>query len=276
MQPLRWERRPDGLRAPALVCAFKGWNDAGESAPRRCSFLGTGAGAPSASRPSIPRSSSTSSHAPDDPPHRGPHARDRVARDRDLRGARAARAARPDHALRPRALVPLAHLLRARCSISPRRSASSSWSRSARCSPTCPHSRPVGITGVRLRRGAGRAARARAADLRGPDRASSASCTPPARTRACRARRCGPPCRTTSRSSPNPKAALALLRKLEGLIGVTVDASELETPRPSTSARSSRAVEIGPRRAGLRRAPRAGGGRGGGQPRPRRSSPRAT
>ena len=32
MQPLRWERRPDGLRAPALVCAFKGWNDAGESA----------------------------------------------------------------------------------------------------------------------------------------------------------------------------------------------------------------------------------------------------
>jgi hypothetical protein len=38
--PLRWERRPDGLRAPALVCAFKGWNDAGESATSAVSFMG--------------------------------------------------------------------------------------------------------------------------------------------------------------------------------------------------------------------------------------------
>ncbi len=32
MQPLIWDRRPDGLRAPALVCAFRGWNDAGDAA----------------------------------------------------------------------------------------------------------------------------------------------------------------------------------------------------------------------------------------------------
>ena len=32
MQPLIWDRRPDGLRAPALVCAFQGWNDAGDAA----------------------------------------------------------------------------------------------------------------------------------------------------------------------------------------------------------------------------------------------------
>ena len=32
MQPLQWEYRPDGLRAPALVCAFKGWNDAADAA----------------------------------------------------------------------------------------------------------------------------------------------------------------------------------------------------------------------------------------------------
>ncbi len=31
-QPLQWEYRPDGLRAPALVCAFKGWNDAADAA----------------------------------------------------------------------------------------------------------------------------------------------------------------------------------------------------------------------------------------------------
>src|SRR5918997_619603 len=45
MQPVRWERRPDALRAPALVCAFKGWNDAGESASSALSFLGSGLGA---------------------------------------------------------------------------------------------------------------------------------------------------------------------------------------------------------------------------------------
>src|SRR5215213_4025022 len=40
MQPLIWERRPDGLRAPALVCAFKGWNDAGDAASAALSFVG--------------------------------------------------------------------------------------------------------------------------------------------------------------------------------------------------------------------------------------------
>ena len=32
MPPLIWEHRPDGLRSPVLVCAFKGWNDAGDAA----------------------------------------------------------------------------------------------------------------------------------------------------------------------------------------------------------------------------------------------------
>src|SRR3954463_5614157 len=45
MQPLRWLRRPDGLRAPALVCAFKGWNDAGESATSALTFLAGSLGA---------------------------------------------------------------------------------------------------------------------------------------------------------------------------------------------------------------------------------------
>jgi predicted ATP-grasp superfamily ATP-dependent carboligase len=39
MQPLIWDRRPDGLRAPAMVCAFKGWNDAGDAASGAVSFL---------------------------------------------------------------------------------------------------------------------------------------------------------------------------------------------------------------------------------------------
>src|SRR3954471_7427289 len=40
MQPLRWERRPAPLRAPALVCAFKGWNDAGDAASSALKFVG--------------------------------------------------------------------------------------------------------------------------------------------------------------------------------------------------------------------------------------------
>jgi proteasome assembly chaperone (PAC2) family protein len=36
---LIWDRRPDGLRAPAMVCAFSGWNDAGDAASNAASFL---------------------------------------------------------------------------------------------------------------------------------------------------------------------------------------------------------------------------------------------
>ncbi len=41
MQPLQWEHRPDGLRAPAVVCAFKGWNDAADAASSAATFVGT-------------------------------------------------------------------------------------------------------------------------------------------------------------------------------------------------------------------------------------------
>jgi proteasome assembly chaperone (PAC2) family protein len=39
MQPLIWDRRPDGLRAPAMVCSFQGWNDAGDAASSATDFL---------------------------------------------------------------------------------------------------------------------------------------------------------------------------------------------------------------------------------------------
>lgn len=45
MQPLQWKYRPDGLRAPALVCAFKGWNDAGDAASSAVTFAGESLGA---------------------------------------------------------------------------------------------------------------------------------------------------------------------------------------------------------------------------------------
>ena len=45
MQPLQWEYRPDGLRAPALICAFKGWNDAADAASSALTFVGQALGA---------------------------------------------------------------------------------------------------------------------------------------------------------------------------------------------------------------------------------------
>jgi proteasome assembly chaperone (PAC2) family protein len=45
MQPLIWDRRPDGLRAPAMVCSFSGWNDAGDAASTATAFLGGALGA---------------------------------------------------------------------------------------------------------------------------------------------------------------------------------------------------------------------------------------
>jgi hypothetical protein len=45
---------------------------------------------------------------------------------------------------------------------------------------------------------------------------------------------------------PNPKAALALLRRLEGLTGIAVDASELEEAMRSFDEQVDRAVSANP------------------------------
>jgi proteasome assembly chaperone (PAC2) family protein len=45
MQQLQWSYRPDRLRAPALICAFKGWNDAADAASSALTFVGEALGA---------------------------------------------------------------------------------------------------------------------------------------------------------------------------------------------------------------------------------------
>ena len=47
-------------------------------------------------------------------------------------------------------------------------------------------------------------------------------------------------------ASPNPKAALALIRKLEGLVGVVVDAGELETAAADYERQVNAAVQHDP------------------------------
>ena len=46
--------------------------------------------------------------------------------------------------------------------------------------------------------------------------------------------------------APNPKGALALLRRLESLVGVTVDATDLEDAASDYEQQVSRAVELDP------------------------------
>jgi predicted ATP-grasp superfamily ATP-dependent carboligase len=47
-------------------------------------------------------------------------------------------------------------------------------------------------------------------------------------------------------ATPNPKAALALVRKLEGLVGVAVDASSLETAAEEYERQVNLAVQSDP------------------------------
>jgi predicted ATP-grasp superfamily ATP-dependent carboligase len=47
-------------------------------------------------------------------------------------------------------------------------------------------------------------------------------------------------------ATPNPKAALALVRKLEGLVGVAVDASELESAAADYERQVNVAVQSDP------------------------------
>ena len=47
-------------------------------------------------------------------------------------------------------------------------------------------------------------------------------------------------------SVPNPKGALALVRKLERVVGVTVDATELESASVEYERQVQRAVEMDP------------------------------
>jgi predicted ATP-grasp superfamily ATP-dependent carboligase len=47
-------------------------------------------------------------------------------------------------------------------------------------------------------------------------------------------------------AAPNPKAALALVRKLEGLVGVAVDATELETAASNYERQVNVAVQSDP------------------------------
>src|SRR4029453_5432570 len=233
MQPLIWEHRPDGLRAPALVCAFTGWNDAGDAASAALQFLGSSLGATrfaridpedfydfQATRPKIKlidgRTRSVEWPEVEIYEARIPRApRDLVL----LQGAE------PSMRWRSftRLIVDLAEALGTQMVVS-----------LGALLADVPHSRPVGITGLSSdqvlidRPGLVGVLDAPCAEAGVPSASLWASVP------------------HYVAAAPNPKAALALVRKLESLVGVTVGASELESAAGDYERQVSLAVQSDP------------------------------
>jgi proteasome assembly chaperone (PAC2) family protein len=244
MQPLRWERRPDGLRAPALVCAFKGWNDAGESATSALTFLGGSLGAErfavidpeefvdfQSTRPTVRLTDG--------------HTRAIEWPDFEVWAARVPRAPRdlvllsgPEPAMRwrtfCRSVIDLAEALGVQMVVT-----------LGALLADVPHSRPVGVTGF--------ASDAGLVQRLGLERTTYEGPTGIVGVLHDACGQAGMPSASLWAAvphyvavAPNPKGALALLRRLEGLVGVTVDAQELEDAAGDYERQVTRAVELDP------------------------------
>jgi proteasome assembly chaperone (PAC2) family protein len=244
MQPLIWDSRPDTLRAPALVCAFTGWNDAGDAASAAVQFLGSSLGA--------------SRFARIDPEEffdfQATRPRVRLVDGRtrsvewpeiEVYAARVPRAPRdlillsgPEPSMRwrtfSRIIIDLAEALGTQLVVT-----------LGALLADVPHSRPVPITGL-----ASDEALIGRVGLGGSSYEGPTGITGVLHA-ACQ--EAGIPSASLWASvphyvaaAPNPKAALALVRKLEGLVGVTVDASELERASSDYERQVSLAVQSDP------------------------------
>jgi len=245
MQPLIWERRPDGLRAPALVCAFKGWNDAGDAASAALQFVGASLDAScfatldpeeffdfQAARPMIKLTEGKT--------------REITWPSIEVYEARVPRAPRdlvlvggPEPSMRWRtfctAITDLAEAIGAQMVVT-----------LGALLADVPHTRPVHITGLSSDEGLiERLGDVTTGNYEGPTGITGvlhAACA-----------EAGIPSASLWASvphyvaaAPNPKAALALVRRLELLVGVTVDAGELETAAADYERQVSLAVQSDP------------------------------
>jgi predicted ATP-grasp superfamily ATP-dependent carboligase len=244
MQPLIWEHRPDGLRAPALVCAFTGWNDAGDAASAGLQYLGASLQATrfaridpedfydfQATRPKIkfvegrtrsiewPEVEVYAAHVPRAP-------RDLVL----IQGAE------PSMRWRGfcRLIVDLAEALGTQLVVT-----------LGALLADVPHSRPVPITGFSSDDALTQRLGLQQSGYEGPTGIVGVLHS------ACQ--EAGLPSASLWASvphyvaaAPNPKAALALVRKLEGLVGVSVDAEELERSASDYERQVSLAVQSDP------------------------------
>jgi proteasome assembly chaperone (PAC2) family protein len=244
VQPLRWERRPDGLRAPALVCAFKDWNDAGEAATSALTFMGASLEARrfatidpeefvdfQATRPEVKLVDGLS--------------RKIEWPEWEIYEARIPRAPRdlvllsgPEPSHRWRAfsglVTELAEALGVQLMVT-----------LGALLADVPHSRPVAVTGL-----ASDAALIERLGLQAPTYEGPTGIVGVLHAACAEA---GMPSASLWAAvphyvavAPNPKGALALLRRLESLVGVTVDATQLESAATDYERQVTRAVELDP------------------------------
>ncbi len=244
MQPLNWERRPDGLRAPALVCAFKGWNDAGDAASAALQYVGASLGAErfaeldaeeffdfQATRPEI-RLTEGRTREITWPSVEVYEARvPRAPRDLVLLGG-------PEPSMRWRTfcatVIELAEALGVQLVVT-----------LGALLADVPHSRPVHVTGLSSDEALVERLGVQSGTYEGPTGITGVL------HGACA--EAGLPSASLWASvphyvaaAPNPKAALALVRRTEMLIGVTVDAAELESAAEEYERQVSLAVQSDP------------------------------
>ena len=244
MQPLQWEHRPDGLRAPALICAFKGWNDAADAASSAIQFVGSALGAArfatidpeefydfQATRPRVKMVEGQT--------------REIVWPAVELFAARVPRAPRdlillagsePSFRWRTfcKLVVELAEALGTQLVVT-----------LGALLADVPHTRPVSVTGLSSDPALVARLGLAPSSYEGPTGIVGilhAAC-----------QQAGLPSASLwaavphyIAATPNPKAALALVRKLEGLVGVAVDGSELESAAADYERQVNIAVQSDP------------------------------
>jgi proteasome assembly chaperone (PAC2) family protein len=244
MQPLQWEHRPDGLRAPALVCAFKGWNDAADAASTAITAVAGALGATrfatidpedfydfQATRPRIKLVEGRT--------------REIVWPEVELFEARIPRAPRDlilltgsEPSFRWRSftqlIVELVEALGAQLVVT-----------LGALLADVPHTRSVSVSGLASDPALVARLGLTASSYEGPTGIVGVLHT------ACQ--QAGLPSASLwaavphyIAAAPNPKAALALVRKLEGLVGVAVDASGLEAAAADYERQVSLAVQSDP------------------------------
>ena len=238
MPPLVWDRRPDGLRAPALVCAFKGWNDAGDAASAALTFVGSSL---SARRFAVIDPEDFFDFQSTRPQVRITEGRSREITwpEVEIYEARVPRAPRdlvllsgdePSYRWKTfcRTIVDLAEAVGVQMVVT-----------LGALLADVPHSRPTSVTGLASDETLVDRLGLQATGYQGPTGITGVLHS------ACAD--AGMPSASLwatvphyVAAAPNPKAALALVRKLEGLVGVTVDASELE----SAAAEYERQVDV--------------------------------
>jgi proteasome assembly chaperone (PAC2) family protein len=244
MQPLIWESRPDGLRAPALVCAFSGWNDAGDAASAALTFIGESLGAERFARIDPEEFYDFQSTRP--------HIRFTEERRREITwpgieifAARVPRAPRdlilvqgPEPSMRWRSfcqhIIDLAEALGTQLVVT-----------IGALLADVPHTHPVAITGLASDEALVTKLVLDETTYEGPTGIVGVLHT------ACT--EAGLPSASLWASvphyvaaAPNPKAALALVRKVEGLVAVSVDATELENATGEYERQVGLAVQSDP------------------------------